>query len=384
MSDKKKELNLPRVPVPKPQQAFKTRKDELDRKMKHKGRRFDECMQMDIVKRWEEAVTEDAPANSAGGGGVAGIGIGPKGEPGVDLRKKRLDDMKRDAHLNEDADFERRMKATAAYEDAMDAVLHDDYGNFMELLMVTREMADDGDKKAIAKIEQMTALLKKAKAAGEAARAKVLKEAVEDTQRPELKGLNKSYFDIGKKDGLTDRQRGKTSRPKASLSHDKDYVSGYQEGFKSETGKLNVKQHQDVQRYKWLSHQLANFDGISPMGTFMTPLHQTKFETMSKEYKKLRSSLKEQRILVRTIKLPQGLKEETFAGAQVFEVDMDKVMKSRFGKNRYHRYSRYVGEDEKGEEIRQHGRDRKSGDIILKDSKTAVMTYLRRKKPVGQ
>jgi peptidyl-tRNA hydrolase len=145
--------------------------------------------------------------------------------------------MTRDAHLNEDADFERRMKATAAYEDAMDAVLHDDYGNFMELLMVTREMADDGDKKAIAKIEQMTALLKKAKAAGEAARAKVLKEAVEDTQRPELKGLNKSYFDIGKKDGLTDRQRGKTSRPKASLSHDKDYVSGYQEGFKSETGK---------------------------------------------------------------------------------------------------------------------------------------------------
>jgi hypothetical protein len=70
---------------------------------------------------------------------------------------------------------------------------------------------------------------------------------------------------------------------------------------------------------------------------------------------------------------------ETFAGAAVFEVDMDAMHKSRFGKNRYHRYSRYVGEDEVGEAIRKHGRDRKNGDIILKDSKTAVMTYLRRK-----
>lgn len=73
---------------------------------------------------------------------------------------------------------------------------------------------------------------------------------------------------------------------------------------------------------------------------------------------------------------------DTFAGAAVFEVDMEKVHNSRFGKNRYHRYSRYVGEDEIGQQIRQHGRDRKSGDIILKDSKTAVMTYLRRKQPV--
>jgi hypothetical protein len=73
---------------------------------------------------------------------------------------------------------------------------------------------------------------------------------------------------------------------------------------------------------------------------------------------------------------------DQFAGAAVFEVDMDRVHNSRFGKNRYHRYSRYVGEDEVGQAIRKHGRDRKNGDIILKDSKTAVMTYLRRKPPV--
>ncbi len=70
---------------------------------------------------------------------------------------------------------------------------------------------------------------------------------------------------------------------------------------------------------------------------------------------------------------------DTFAGAAVFDVDMDKVHNSRFGKNRYHRYSKYVGEDGVGEAIRKHGRDRKNGDIILRDQKTAVMTYLRRK-----
>lgn len=32
---------------------------------------------------------EDAAANSAGGGGVDGIGIGAKGEPGVHLKKKK-------------------------------------------------------------------------------------------------------------------------------------------------------------------------------------------------------------------------------------------------------------------------------------------------------
>lgn len=74
---------------------------------------------------------------------------------------------------------------------------------------------------------------------------------------------------------------------------------------------------------------------------------------------------------------------ETFAGAPVFTVDMDRVMKSRFGKNRYHRYDRYVGNDSVGEAIRQYGR-KNPGDIILKDEKTAVMSYLRRATPVGE
>ena len=41
---------------------------------------------MNIItfKMWE-----DAAANSAGGGGIDGIGVGAKGEPGVHLKKKK-------------------------------------------------------------------------------------------------------------------------------------------------------------------------------------------------------------------------------------------------------------------------------------------------------
>jgi hypothetical protein len=102
-------------------------------------------------------------------------------------------------------------------------------------------------------------------------------------------------------------------------------------------------------------------------------------------YDKLSDKSKEMdREAVRATLDALDLDEETFAGHKVFEVDTDKWMKSRFGKNRYHRYSRYVGEDEGGEEIRQYGRGNKKADIILKDQATGAMTwFLRRKRQVG-
>ena len=36
-----------------------------------------------------EMIIEEAPVNTAGSGQVAGIGVGPDGEPGVNLKKKR-------------------------------------------------------------------------------------------------------------------------------------------------------------------------------------------------------------------------------------------------------------------------------------------------------
>ena len=48
------------------------------------------------MKKWNEispftgsSIGEDAPTNSAGSGSVAGLGVGPMGEPGVDPKKKK-------------------------------------------------------------------------------------------------------------------------------------------------------------------------------------------------------------------------------------------------------------------------------------------------------
>lgn len=41
------------------------------------------------VQLQEEKIEEDAPTNSAGSGAIAGIGVGPDGEPGVSPRKKK-------------------------------------------------------------------------------------------------------------------------------------------------------------------------------------------------------------------------------------------------------------------------------------------------------
>lgn len=34
-------------------------------------------------------IQEDMPANNVGGGAIAGLGVGPQGEPGVNKKKKR-------------------------------------------------------------------------------------------------------------------------------------------------------------------------------------------------------------------------------------------------------------------------------------------------------
>lgn len=43
-----------------------------------------------MVKKLEEETASAVPANSAGGGAVDGIGVGPRGEPGVNAKKKKL------------------------------------------------------------------------------------------------------------------------------------------------------------------------------------------------------------------------------------------------------------------------------------------------------
>lgn len=69
----------------------------------------------------------------------------------------------------------------------------------------------------------------------------------------------------------------------------------------------------------------------------------------------------------------------SFAGHAVFDVDHDTIWKSRLGKDPHHRYSRYVGKDQLGEDIRQYARSHPGEGIVLRNSKTGAMTFLRRK-----
>jgi hypothetical protein len=68
---------------------------------------------------------------------------------------------------------------------------------------------------------------------------------------------------------------------------------------------------------------------------------------------------------------------DTFAGADVFDTDIDLVS-IKEPKKRWERYAKYVGVEEEGETIRQHAR-RSKRDIILRDSKTGTMSWLRKR-----
>lgn len=70
---------------------------------------------------------------------------------------------------------------------------------------------------------------------------------------------------------------------------------------------------------------------------------------------------------------------DTFGGADVFDVDMGLVLNVPNPKQKWERFSKYVGIDEVGEDIRAHARKNWQRDIILRDSKTGVMRFLRRR-----
>ena len=76
-------------------------------------------------------------------------------------------------------------------------------------------------------------------------------------------------------------------------------------------------------------------------------------------------------------KPPKGLVMKRFGGIDVFAIDPTYFQKSRLGKKKYTRYSGYVGEDESGEYIRAFARKYPKKPIIVMDSKTGCMQYLR-------
>ena len=76
-------------------------------------------------------------------------------------------------------------------------------------------------------------------------------------------------------------------------------------------------------------------------------------------------------------KPPKGLVMKKFAGMDVFAVNPSLYSKSRQGKKKYDRYSRYVGEDDAGNYIRAFARKYPKKPIIVMDSDTGCMQFLR-------
>jgi len=76
-------------------------------------------------------------------------------------------------------------------------------------------------------------------------------------------------------------------------------------------------------------------------------------------------------------KPPKGLVMKKFAGMDVFAINPSLYPKSRQGKKKYDRYSRYVGEDDAGNYIRAFARKYPKKPIIVMDSDTGCMQFLR-------
>jgi len=74
---------------------------------------------------------------------------------------------------------------------------------------------------------------------------------------------------------------------------------------------------------------------------------------------------------------PTKIMMRRFANHEVFVVDAKKFNDARFGKKKYLKYEKYVGNDEVGDAIRTYGRKYPKRPIILQDDKTGAMTFLR-------
>jgi hypothetical protein len=77
-----------------------------------------------------------------------------------------------------------------------------------------------------------------------------------------------------------------------------------------------------------------------------------------------------------------GFLIKRFMNCSVFHVDPDKFHNCLKGKHPSHKYSRYVGDDGVGEEIRSYGRKNPKENIVIQNKRTGEMVFLKRKPPV--
>jgi hypothetical protein len=78
--------------------------------------------------------------------------------------------------------------------------------------------------------------------------------------------------------------------------------------------------------------------------------------------------------------VPKKAWRHEFAGQTIFRVDTKRFNEARMGKNRYHRWDKYVGEDEVGQDIREYAKENPDANIIVQDERSSAMMYLRKKR----
>ena len=76
-------------------------------------------------------------------------------------------------------------------------------------------------------------------------------------------------------------------------------------------------------------------------------------------------------------KIDEAVQVSTFAGKQVFVVDSDMFHQCRLGKQKYHRYEKYVGTQRIGQAIREYGLKFPKRPIILQNGEGGPMLFLR-------
>lgn len=75
--------------------------------------------------------------------------------------------------------------------------------------------------------------------------------------------------------------------------------------------------------------------------------------------------------------MPLGEPNGKFRGHSYFNCSADVYDSCRFGKNRYHRWDKYVGKDSWGEGVRTWGKTNPKEPILLRNKSTGTFMYLR-------
>ena len=76
-------------------------------------------------------------------------------------------------------------------------------------------------------------------------------------------------------------------------------------------------------------------------------------------------------------KRPKIIRRKKFAGCEVFEIDSDRYNTCRRAKLRTERFSKFVGHDDTALAIREYAKTNPAKGIMIQDSATGAMTYLK-------